>query len=217
MVHIPEVSDFVFGCYGGEAPALWLGKNDFFLSLRGVQQGDPLGPALFALAFHPVLRKVRGDHPGVRVLAGHDDVYILGPPTDCLAAYATFIAHAAEVGLSVDVGESRVYSFGADTLVDASVALTAVATVVPAAEGLVVFGTPIGDPAWEQRHLRALLSEHRASLRALAALKNPQVSQHLLAQSQATRVTHLLRTMTPGSTAELALTHDEQLWRAFGH
>jgi hypothetical protein len=176
-----------------------------------------LGPALFALAFHPVLRKVRGDHPGVRVLAGHDDVYILGSPTDCLAAYATFITHAAGVGLSVDVGESRVYSLGMDTLVDASAALTAVATVVPAAEGLVVFGTPIGDPAWEQRHLRALLSEHRASLRALAALKNPQVSQHLLAQSQATRVTHLLRTMTPEATAELAVTHDEQLWTAFGH
>ena len=67
LAHIPEVSDFVFGFYGGEAPALWLGKNDLFLSLRGVQQANPLGPALFALAFHPVLRKVRGDHPGVRV------------------------------------------------------------------------------------------------------------------------------------------------------
>ncbi len=61
------------------------------------------------------------------------------------------------------------------------------------------------------------ISEHRASLRALAALKSPQVSQHLLAQSQATRVTYLLRTMTPEATAELALTHDEQVWTAFGH
>ncbi len=108
-----------------EAPALWLGKRDSILSLRGVQQGDPLGPALFALAFHPVLRKVRGYHPGVRVLAGHDDFYILGPPADCLAGYATFIAHAAGVGLSVDVCRSRVYSMGMDTLADASAAITA--------------------------------------------------------------------------------------------
>ena len=45
--------------------------------------------------------------------------------------------------------ESRVYSVGVDTLADASAVLTAVATVVPAAEGLVVFNTAIGDPAWE--------------------------------------------------------------------
>ncbi len=184
------------------------------LAERGAA-GQPTGTGALHARFPPGPPQGARRPPGSARLAGHDDVYILGPPTDCLAAYATFIAHAAEVAL--DVCESRVYSVGADTLVDASAALTAVATVVPAVEGLVVFGTPIGDPAWEQRHLRALLSEHRASLRALAALKNPQVSQHLLAQSQATRVTHLLRTMKPEATAELAVTHDEQLWTAFGH
>ncbi len=69
----------------------------------------------------------------------------------------------------MDVCESRVYSRGVDTLAEASAALSAVAAVVPAVEGPVVFGTPIGDPAWEQRYLRALLSDHRASLRALVA------------------------------------------------
>ena len=80
-----------------------------------------------------------------------------------------------------------------------------------------MFGTPIGHPAWEQQRLRALLSEHRASLRALATLGNPQASQHLLVHSQATRITHLLRSMPPEATRELALAHDDQLWVAFGH
>ncbi len=54
----------------------------------------------------------------------------------------TFTAHAAEVGLSVDLCESRVYSRGAGALADASATLMDVATVVPAAKGLGVFGTP---------------------------------------------------------------------------
>ena len=55
LAHLPGVVDLVFGCYGGQTPLLWLSDSDFIESLRGVQQGDPLGPALFALAFHPVL------------------------------------------------------------------------------------------------------------------------------------------------------------------
>ncbi len=62
----------------------------------------------------------------------------------------------------MDVREFRVYCGGAGIHPEASAGRTAVATMVPLAEGLVVFGTPIGDPAWDQLHLEAL--------------KNPQVS-----------------------------------------
>ena len=38
-------------CYNGDSPYLWTGEN-FPRSVTGVQQGDPLGPLLFAVALH---------------------------------------------------------------------------------------------------------------------------------------------------------------------
>ncbi len=88
LAHLPGVVDLVFGCYGGQTPLLWLSDSDFIESLRGVQQGDPLGPALFALAFHSVLLRVKESHPDVRVMAGHDDVFMVGRPEDCVQRMA---------------------------------------------------------------------------------------------------------------------------------
>ena len=45
--HFPSLLAWKSYCYGGEAPFLWSGE-DSIRSVRGVQQGDPLGPLLFA-------------------------------------------------------------------------------------------------------------------------------------------------------------------------
>jgi len=217
LAHLPEVVDLVFGCYGGDTPLLWLSDSDFIESLRGVQQGDPLGPALFALAFHPVLLLVKERHPEVRVMAGHDDVYMLGRPADCVAAFATFSEAAGSLGLSVDASESRVFSMAEGTVVQDSALYAGVAVPVPHTEGVVVFGTPIGHPEWVQRKLRELISAHRASLRALPLLGSAQVSQHLIASSHSARAVHLLRTLPPAVSEAFALAHDDQMWVAFGH
>ena len=136
---------------------LWLSDGDFIESLRGVQQGDPLGPALFALAFHPVLLRVKESHPDVRVMAGHDDVFMVGKPEDCVAAYGTFVGEAALLGLSVDASESRAYSRAEGTVGQQSPLYTGIAVPVPHTEGVIVFGTPIGHPDWVQMKLRELI------------------------------------------------------------
>ena len=85
--HFPEMMPWVEFCYGASArPQLWLSNNSpqtetqstnthatatatptptpipatiQFRSCTGVQQGDPLGPFLFALAIHPIVLKMR--------------------------------------------------------------------------------------------------------------------------------------------------------------
>ena len=45
-------------CYGGEAPFLWTGE-DSIRSVRGVQEGDPFGPLLFASTLQPIAADLR--------------------------------------------------------------------------------------------------------------------------------------------------------------
>ena len=55
------------------------GTSSVFLSLeKGVHQGDPLGPALFATAIHPVLKELQRRYPRIHLLAYLDDVFLLG-------------------------------------------------------------------------------------------------------------------------------------------
>ncbi|XP_026459150.1 uncharacterized protein LOC113359785 [Papaver somniferum] len=54
--HCPAIAQWVEFCYAKPARLYY---NDFILSSgKGVQQGDPLGPLLFALTLHPVVLSI---------------------------------------------------------------------------------------------------------------------------------------------------------------
>ena len=63
----------------------------------GVQQGDPLGPFMFALALQPALKKAA--ETGATVLAYLDDVHICGKPSDVAQAVHVLWAETAKIGL----------------------------------------------------------------------------------------------------------------------
>jgi len=59
QTHLPEIYPSIWDCYSSKTS---LFHSDFRLdSATGVQQGDPLGPALFALAIHRVTSEVKSD------------------------------------------------------------------------------------------------------------------------------------------------------------
>ena len=71
--HFPELASWIWRCYGAKQFLLLKGQEPL-LSAAGVQQGDPLGPFLFCLAVHPVLRKLARS---VVPLAYMDDIYLV--------------------------------------------------------------------------------------------------------------------------------------------
>ena len=56
--HLPSLLACTSYCCDGEAPFLWRGEDSIW-SVRGVQQGDPLGPLLFAIALPPIAADLR--------------------------------------------------------------------------------------------------------------------------------------------------------------
>jgi hypothetical protein len=75
---IPDMAAYVEWVYKA-VPILWYGDNEL-ASEEGVQQGDPLGPALFSLAIAPLTKRLRADYP--RLALNHwflDDGTLAGP------------------------------------------------------------------------------------------------------------------------------------------
>ena len=107
---MPGLAAWVDWTYG--SPSKLLFGNNVIKLERGVQQGDPLGPILFALALQPLLRELadqRGDSGLELVFSYLDDLCLAGKSQAVSTAVASLRTKAADIGLTLSTdGQSSV-------------------------------------------------------------------------------------------------------------
>ena len=109
---LPEAAPWVDCCYGSPSVVL-LGTHDL-PSQRGVQQGDPLGPALFPIAMHEhilqAIQESQSKFPNELDMAAFylDDGVRAGSARAVAQVAETLFVSFASIGLEVDTSKCEI-------------------------------------------------------------------------------------------------------------
>ena len=70
-------------------------------SQEGVHQGDPLGPTLFAMTIHPVIKSIQEKHRDLTVLAYLDDIFVVGRAEQAVFLLSDLKSSLQQLGLQI--------------------------------------------------------------------------------------------------------------------
>ena len=98
-----------------------------------MQQGDPLGPALFSISIQSLLQSLQEKHPHIHVLAYLDDVFLIPALEDMKASFSN-------VGLTIANEKCEIY-------ISENVDSCSTPVTIPiCTSGTSILGVPTGDP-----------------------------------------------------------------------
>jgi hypothetical protein len=125
-----------------------------------------MGPLLFSLGLHPVLKAVHAEHKGVIIRAYIDDIHIIGPDKDVAAAFAMLRGLLAKQNLNVSFGAAKTSAWSPAWETDPSRAATS-AVLGPLLDttervhmctgGIKTLGTFIGTDSFTESKCMALI------------------------------------------------------------
>ena len=213
----PQVLPFVrsFFLYARVSTYLWWdddGRCHEIAQAEGVEQGDSLAPALFALGQHDALATAaRLLEAGEFLAAFLDDIYVVTSPSrarDQLDAVTATIER--EAGVAANLGKTRVYHARRGPAFASSARKFGAATSLPQSAGLLLWACR---SAFIRSCASNRLEEERRLLAQLPQLPDLQCAWLLLLFCAAPRAQHLLRTVPLAAIAEYARAHDDDVWR----
>ena len=193
-------------------PNLTVVSLDASAAYDGISRQLGLQPALTDLQ-----RELREDL-GERVLAYLDDVTILAAPERVLHLVRRFEHHLARhTRLRLNVDKTAIWN-GAGLTPDGLGELSSASRVwfgdpalEPSSRGILLLGTPFGEPQFVAKHLQTLSDRHETLLSSLPGLGDTQVSWLLLLYTAAPRAQFALRTLPPRLTRDFAHAHDARV------
>jgi hypothetical protein len=209
-VHVksPALSAWAHFCYAQPSP-LFVGES-VLLSQRGSQQGDPLGPALFALAIQPVIEGLMGQEGLHWQCWFLDDGLLVGSEAALRRLLPLLATELSKLGLKVNLSKCAIWSLS--HALETSPELPAMELSQPK----VVLGIPFGSATAQRSFLLDMLARFRRLLKKLSRLSDSHVALCLLRVSLGVqRIAHLLRVLWSPLTDEFVSSADWDMRVAF--
>jgi hypothetical protein len=188
----------------------------------GVHQGDPLGPALFALALNAVLERTvelcggPATFENAFIGAVLDDVCIVAPPTLARTFCDAFVQANSELGSGLRINASKTQIFPSTPAAldvfsgrDGDGSPWASARFVPDHSGVRLMGSPVGSAEFCSKFwLDEVNSTNVPVMDLLAKVEHLQTRILLARYCGASRAAFMMRSSHPAYTKEAAAVHD---------
>ena len=209
------------------------------LNAVGARQGCAFGTLLYALVQHPILIEVAEQYEDLTILAFADDANFLSecvvnsdttthtpaPATSCSACEANALykhLYGHHLRGELNDAKSSAFSFG---ITEAQARAAGLAPDIPfgtaelpdgstATGGMILYGGPIGSPAFVRKFIRAAIDKASLGLSRLSYMDSCQHRLIMLRMSFCKRVQHIQRLVPTHDHLDLLRPYDELLTRA---
>ncbi|KAL5492004.1 hypothetical protein EMCRGX_G017390 [Ephydatia muelleri] len=198
-LHFPELLPWATWCYAAH-PLLWHPMGRIF-SETGVQQGDPLGPLLFALVLQKILNAIDADDECIHILYQAwylDDGTLAGKKSAILRALSLLDSIGPSLGIFINMSKCELFCKGDTSEFPPSMK----SSHVP---HLDLLGAPIGDYLFCGKYAASKRSEALKLLSRLVEVgaSDPQVALILLRLCGSyCKLIHLARATPPSLVSE---------------
>ena len=221
--HVPAIYPWVKHCYS-TAPMLYINKGNSnfteeelcIVSDSGVQQGDPLGPLLFALTLQKVLLAIKND-PGCSNLILNawflDDGTLMGPASDIHRAIEVIHTVAPPLGLTMNNHKCEILQLSPTIIAHPPVIFSSEIPWVT--KGTKLLGSYIGSKAEASLYAMKRVNTIDDIVSKLDSLEDAQVQYHLLKNCiLMPKMSYALKTLHPNSMTQVYLAFDNIIKKA---
>ena len=175
----PGLAQWAEWCYS--KPSNLFFGSETIPSEKGVQQGDPIGPLLFALALQPLLLELnKGRSQGLQLVFSYlDDLILAGEQHIVAGAFHFLKSAASRIGLEFNMSKCEVIPAagqGATITRD----LFPDNVIFRVDSNYELLGGPIGSDEYCNQHTQTRVNKAMELLKALGELPDPQVALLLL-------------------------------------
>ena len=208
----PELLPWVSWCYGSHT-SLWHPMGQIS-SQSGVQQGDPLGPMLFALVLHKLVTSIDADDDCLQLLLEAwylDDGVLAGERSAVIRALHLIEELGPHLGLYINFSKCELFSRSGNSLFPPVVK----SSLLP---NLDILGAPIGDFVHCSRFIAEKCAMPKILLKALVDVSTVDlhVAFSLLRMCGSyCKLVHLARATPPSHCADYLKLFDEEVRLCF--